>query len=107
MADQTSRTNSLILQLIVPFIIPAIIGIGTFFTLQADNQHLEERVAMNESEVIRDISSLETRLRELEVNNASRLSNIEARLVAIESYTAEITALLRQSTVSITAPSQP
>lgn len=81
----------------MPFLIPILIGVGTFFTLQADIRHLENRVAKDETVVLRDVTDLETRLRSVEIEAASRLANIETRLVNIEGYMREISIALKSS----------
>lgn len=106
MANQDSlHVNRTILLALVPMIVPLVLALGIFFTLQGDVRHLEERVVADEVTMLRDITALEQRLRNVELDNASRLSSIETRLIAIENYMAEISMLLKQEKRGVTKES--
>lgn len=97
MATDSSSGNRTILIAVLPMLFPLVLAIGVFFTLQNDVRHLEDRLAADEALMVRDFTEMETRLRAVELESASRLSNIEARLIVIEGYMAEISMLLQQS----------
>lgn len=105
MATQDNQGNRMIMLAVLPMVIPLVLAIGVFFTAQNDIRHLEDRVANDESSMVRDFTDLEGRLRVVELESASRLSNIEARLIVLENQTSEILMLLQQERRSEIHPS--
>ena len=83
---------------LVALVVPIVIVIGTFFTLQADFRHLESRLSTDEQVISNQFLDLENRTRTLELDTSSRLATIETRLLSIEQYMFEITVFVRQAT---------
>ena len=85
--------NSL-LQIVITMIIPIIVVIGAFFTLQADQRHLQYQLAQDEVRFDNRLDILEVRLRDIELDTNERLTRIETRLETIQNYMAMITEKL-------------
>ena len=76
-------------------IIPIILVIGMFFTIQSDLRHLETRLGQDESSIAQRFTDQESRIRALEVDTAGRLASIETKLVSIEMYLVDLRAILK------------
>ena len=85
--------NSL-LQIVITMIIPIIVVIGAFFTLQADQRHLQYQLAQDEVRFDNRLDILEVRLRDIELDTNERLTRIETRLETIQNYMVMITERL-------------
>ena len=78
--------------------IPGIMAVGTFFSLQSDLRHLEQRLTADEVDVVKDISHLEQRIHTMELDTARRLAAIETTLAVIETYMLEINEYIARQT---------
>ena len=78
---------------LIPLLAPAVLAVGMFFTLQANQANLETRLVQDELRIERSLSDhasqmdvLQDRVRALELENARRLNVIETRLDTITQY---------------------
>lgn len=78
---------------LIPLLAPAVLAVGMFFTLQANQANLESRLAQDELRIERSLTehdaqmaALGDRVRALELENARRLNVIETRLDTITQY---------------------
>ena len=84
---------------LLALVVPTVIAVGGFFTLQADVKHLENRLQSDEALLFLDLNKLESRLRVVELDSSSRLTGIETRLISIEQYMLQIqTAIVALNT---------
>ena len=86
-------------QAILFLVVPIIVAIGTFATLQADLRHLERRLDQDEIELKQQIDHLESRIRIVELDTTGRLAGIETKLTSIETYIMEINQNIRKNLV--------
>ena len=78
------------LPFIAPMVLPLLVGVGMFFTLQSDLRHLEDRVAGDEAQMVRDVGELERRVHLIELETTDRLASIETKLEGIDATLREL-----------------